>query len=336
MVLIMKKESKKVDRTRPEITVKPKDEFFIVIGKSGQHSFIALGVMQDNAPLLLARIGKTNNLSSNIDSNLKMGFKNIFYHTIAKLKGESLTFHGDISYAAYTINIEQYNQFLKLVGKIKKPEDPFFCYQVSKELASGTLKFKYEPVITTDVELDAKIAAIAGRTTYINELNTCRHTAIDLLQYTLGTDKISDKISRQYFMDLPCKSSFKSGISNENFYVFPLPPSMYPDKNPIQAKMLTKIFLRMEELIKKDPYGEETVDKFNALKKLYNEQAGLPNGDITQALVAIKNWKESNKDVISTLRSQSFFGKLFTKQSSTLSLTEDLINELEQTKNSPQ
>ncbi|KTC87752.1 hypothetical protein Ldro_1371 [Legionella drozanskii LLAP-1] len=66
----------------------------------------------------------------------------------------------------------------------------------------------------------------------------------------------------------------------------------------------------MEQLLKKDPYGENTIQKFEALKKLYNEQAGIPSNDIGEAFQSIQSWKADNRQSISPLRAQGFGGNL--------------------------
>ena len=84
----------------------------------------------------------------------------------------------------------------------------------------------------------------------------------------------------------------------------------------------------MERLLKKDTYGQNTIEKFEALKMLYQQQAGVPNGNIEDALVSIKQWKEDHKAVIIHLRDQSFFGKLFVSKSSTVAMADDIENSL--------
>ena len=158
--------------------------------------------------------------------------------------------------------------------------------------------------------------------------NTCRHTAIDLIEYTQGITHLTDNVSRFFFKALPVSAEFSYGKPDRYFYVFPLPPSAYEaDKNKII--LLSKIYQRMETLLKKDPYGENTIQKFEALKKLYNQQAGIPSDNIENALDSIQQWKEENKKIISQLRDQSFFGRLFVSTSSTQKMADDIENFLE-------
>jgi hypothetical protein len=132
-------------------------------------------------------------------------------------------------------------------------------------------------------------------------------------------------------MNLPFKAVFNSGTPDRHFYVFPLPPAAHEAE---QEKMLIliKIYKRMEQLLQKDPYGQNTIEKFEALKVLYQQQAGVPNGNIEDALFSIKKWKEDQKTVISHLRDQSFFGKMFVSKSSTVAMADDIENALEKAK----
>ncbi|ARG96921.1 hypothetical protein B6N58_04135 [Legionella micdadei] len=346
------------------IVVNQQDEFFIALGKktSGNinernHAFIMVGVMKEGKPILLGRLGKTNRVDPDIQTLIRLGqevetlgktnltrriqlkgkilkteiktcFKNCFFGTESELEEESLRLYGSISYAAYAITFEQYKQFLRIIPFVQKSQE-ISCFQpVDTQDDKIILEKKGFPYAENLNDANTQERDIVARACYLHPNNTCRHTGIDLIEYTLGIPHLTDNISRQFFVNLPVSANFSWGVPDRYFYVFPLPPDGYPADETKKA-ILTKIFRRMENLLKKDPYSENTIQKFEALKNLYNEQAGIPDNDIEQALKSIRIWKSTNHDVICQLRAQSFLGKLFVSTSSTKAMADDIEDALE-------
>ncbi|WP_347251997.1 hypothetical protein [Legionella sp.] len=340
------------------------DEFFIALGKKTlgekrHHVFVMLGVMKEGKPIFLARLGKSNIIDSDvralstsegalerlntleqtnqserlklrkeiIQGHIKVCMKMSFFHTEAELQNESLHPYGPISYSAYAIPYEQYKQFLKVIPFIQKITE-ISCYQPIEESDDTIIMEKrgFEPA--SDLNgANEQLQGIVERSHYLSLANNCRHTAIELTEYTLGISHLPDNVSR-FFTNLPVSANFSFGVPEEYFYVFPLPPDGFAASGEKKA-ILIQIYQRMENLLKKDPYGENTIQKFEALKKLYNEQAGIPNNDLQQALDSIKRWKTTYQDVVCQLRAQSLLGKLFVWTSSTKAMADDIEHTIE-------
>lgn len=305
-----------------ELVVDKKSEFFIALGKTGIHSFVMLGVMQAGEPKLLARVGKTILVDKD---PCKAIAKALFGYTDSELENESLTLWNNISYSAYAINYAHYQQFMKLTS-LAQGSRGLKCYQTVRE-DDDTYVMSFDLLAQTELaNASEREQAIVQRTKNLHVTNTCRNTAIDLVEYTQGT-QLSGNVSHTFFRDLPLSAVFNSGKPDRHFYVLPLPPAAH-EADQEKMVILTKIYKRMEQLLQKDPYGQNTIEKFKALKMLYQQQAGVPNGNIVDALNSIKQWKADHKAVISQLRDQSFFGKLFVSQSSTSAMADDIESSL--------
>jgi len=307
---------------RAQLVVNKSDEFFIAIATKGVHSFVMLGNMHHGKPRILARVGKVAAQSS--DSGCKIITKMVLLQTNAVLQEESIFPGGAISYAAYSINFQQYLQFTKAIG-VAMGEESISCYQpLSEEIDSLTLQYRQIARVEKATEQDEHLIA---STHGLSIANTCRHTAIDLIEYAQG-NRLSANVSRVFFRNLPVKTTFDYGEPQDYFYVFPLPPGAYKVDGQKTA-VLIKIYQRMENLLQKDPYGENTIAKFEILKSLYISQAGIAaSGSLDDALANIRQWKDENQDVISQLRQQSFFGKIFTTQSGTQAMATEIEHDL--------
>ncbi|KTC96857.1 hypothetical protein [Legionella feeleii] len=314
-------------------------DFFIALCQDSIHSFVMLGIMQDNKPKILARVGKTNavdkDYGGNFGSQCKLAMKQLFSQAEAELRKESLHPYGKISYAAYAISYNQYLQFTKLMALVHRKEadgkrsEAIRCYLPAREVG-GTSILQFREIIQQDEfgpENTEQERRIVASTHNLKITNTCRHTAIELIAYVLGINKLRDNISRFFFWGLPLATTFTGGDPADPFYVFPLPPVAYRAGKEKTA-LLTKIYTRMEALLTKAPYEQNTRDKFKALKELYIEQAGFSSNDnITDALISIHRWRATYKDVISQLRQQSFLGKMLTRKSSTEAMADEIESE---------
>lgn len=109
-----------------KITLDSDSQFFMSIAKEGQHSFVMLGVIQDDKPILLAKVGKGNlidrSFGTSCRSQCSMFGKVIGTHTDASLQDEGISttrqFSSKISYQAYDITYEQYLDFLAMTKAI--------------------------------------------------------------------------------------------------------------------------------------------------------------------------------------------------------------------------
>src|SRR5687767_8824083 len=94
----------------PVLTLSKNDEYFVAIAKQGIHSFMMLGVMQEGSPKLFARVGKTNDIDPNVNSQVVMTTKALGSGTLARIADEGIIRREGsvtpISYQAYAINYE--------------------------------------------------------------------------------------------------------------------------------------------------------------------------------------------------------------------------------------
>ena len=117
-------------------------------------------------------------------------------------------------------------------------------------------------------------------------------------------------MSRFFFYDLLLKNNFYPlRAADHPFYILPAPPGAHSVGRETKA-ILAKLYTRMHELLKKDPYGENTLAKFKALEQLYKQQAGNHTDDLPKMLTSIREWKKEYLDVIKSLRHQSMLGQL--------------------------
>ena len=295
------------------------DRFFISICKKGIHSFVALGVMQNDAPIVLARVGG-----------------GLCYKIIQSEGG--LYFPDSISYAAYSISYDQYLQFIDLLKLSSKKHDiNYSCYlpAVCEDRVVTLKRERITPQSEEPISVDRTKKEKITNASHITPFNTCRHTAIDFLEYTQDTNEATQHVSRFFFYDLLLKNHFhRDRAPDHPFYILPAPPGAH-HVGPETKVILTKLYSRMHELLTKDPYGENTRAKFHALEKFYKQQAGSPTDDLEVMLTSIRTWKEEYLVVIKPLRQQSIFGQFLhffnmTYKSSTESMADEIESSLAQ------
>ncbi|MDX2346028.1 MAG: hypothetical protein QNK11_04070 [Legionella sp.] len=310
------------------IHVNKNDEFFISVAMKKGHTFLLLGVVKNGQPTLLAKIGKVFNSDRKDLSTLEvLGLKAkcVFSSLDAKLQEENLSLDGKISYAAFSINYTQYLEFIASLSLTLRKNQMLAAYQEDKEESNGNITLKrYAVVQEDDVSIPQKIKPIIERSHTLSVNNTCRHTAVELIEYVLGISHLTDNVSRHYFMDLPLTAEFEKGKlkSGQHMHVLPVPPNK-------KQVVLMKIYTRMENMLKLDPNGEVTITKMEALTKLYEQQAAfLPECNLADALNNIREWKKYNQDLISTFRDKSFFGTCFVTRTATSAMADELETQL--------
>lgn len=107
------------------------NDFFLAIGKQNEHSFIMLGVIKDNSPYILARMGKTSyNIDPDLEKPCKTLGKLIGKGTLAILGNESFVIDKNkpinIAYQAYAINYDQTKEFLSLIRDIDQKQRQYY------------------------------------------------------------------------------------------------------------------------------------------------------------------------------------------------------------------
>lgn len=301
------------------------DEFFIAIAKQKNdvHSFVMVGVIQDNVPIILIKAGKHNSENGSCFSTESI----------------RLTYNKTINYTAYSINVDQYQQFIDLISGATQRFDleakyyaPIVTEENSSKMTVGFDTHRYATAPTSSQQ------RLLDKAEYLIPTNTCRHAALDTIEYIQKTNQARQYLSPFFFIDLLLENNFFNPFEEpvgrqptHPFYILPAPPHAH--NVDIETKIvLTKLYRRMHHLLKKDPYSECTQNKFKALKALYQQMANQPENDLNTLLATIQHWKQENHDTISPLRQQGLFGQLLNRLSITYqSSTEALADDLEKT-----
>ena len=325
-----------------DFVAKKSDEYFISIAKSGVHSFIMLGVVVDGQKKILTSVGKYTHRRLDL---FLLPFISVNSSLYDDRENQS---DAMINYSAYAITYQQALSFITLIVQINKQQNLHRAKNNINERFIGlfkpivptdnaqeteTVTFQYDSVnhqSKTDLDLDTN--TLCKKTQYLSKFNTCRHTGVDLLNYTRKSET-PYHVSRQYFLDLPVHTNLVGGVPNPMlpFYILPLPSTAFPHitANAESAKIMAKLYRRMEVIITLKSYAPTTETKFNKLKSLYNDLANpkeptannsaTPKEIVTSILDSLSAWRklEANKDVFQLRKTYFFIDDVFTRKSAT-------------------
>ncbi len=322
------------------ITVDKHSEFFICIAKDGIHSFLMLGVMDGKNPKLFARVGKGNKIDESFGTDfsqqLTMVQKALFSNTEATLDDEGITRRKpvDISYQAYSITYKQYLDFLKMTKNInihqrnkygamvipdKHSDDLTYSEEAVKKLRTGvscyvpqnnegkdSITFTYQTLNAEDSKQEEIISQqkkIIQRASTLDVSNTCRSTALDLLNYTLG---YTPDVATLFAVGLNYTTTLNAGVpSPATFYILPPPPNCFK-LSVTKMKILEVLYERLESIPKINPGAEGTRDKYDELKDLYKKISGEPDLPLNTLLDNIAVHRKKNNHIFNAHRGQSF------------------------------
>lgn len=306
--------------------------FFIAISKIGKHSFLMLGTYdRNNMGQLLCRVGKAG--IPDRESNPCSVMCNVFFSKVgSKLADEGITrsqqASKEINYQAYDITYDQYLKFVQILEEMQTDKNKFQCYKpisqdgdnvVLKYTSTRTLPHRENP---TDLKINE-----------LNINNTCRHTAIKLVEETQGSP-VSSLVSERFYIDLPYQTNLVYGKPSSEipFYVLPVSPAAFPDLTIEKKSLLNKLYLQMEHMLLIEPNSIPTQNKFNCLKDLYLDILG-PQKDLSldDLLSSILLWKKTNEPTLSVLRKTFFWDSFITRQSATMQLIDDIEHDLKLT-----
>ncbi|STX50640.1 Uncharacterised protein [Legionella busanensis] len=324
-----------------ELTFNKNDEYFLSIAKQEHHSFLMLGVIQNNTPTLLARVGKTNDIDPDIQKRFKPFYKNLTTGTLARLADERLTRKSaqkdDITYQAYTITYEQMKEFLDLIAYIeekqltneeiknainktykkKSKKEEIQAYIPIQEVRANNLttnsnqvvfEFKklreYEAPKNISLQNLGPAPQIVNNMNRINVSNTCRHSAVDILESVLH---YKTNASKQFFIPLSYHTKLIGGIPDkQSFYILPPPPTSYKPLTTHQLNTLNKLYGRLKKIPKLHCHDLKTRMKFDELKDLYNRIAGASKLSASDLLLEISRFENDKKDILFQQRSNHF------------------------------
>ena len=310
------------------ITINKKtDKFFISINKSGAHSFIMLGIYdQYKVKHLLSRVGKVAVTDENSASFIcvdesKFIAQAIFSTAKASLIDEGISrerlFLKKISYQAYDITYAQYLEFLRILEALQTPKNKFFSFVPDYEHGDQVfLTYRQVDHNVHKPNVDKIKKSVEG----LNLGNTCRHTAIELVQEVQHAP-ISSSISSIFIQDLPCKTQLEYGKPAKSipFYVLPMTPKTFSHLRGHKQWTLERLYELMERLVLQNQSSPKTQEKFACLKNFYNQliesEQPVP---LEHLLRSIQQWKERNKKALSTLRKTFFWDSFLDREAATL------------------
>jgi hypothetical protein len=336
-----------------DFNVSTKNDFYIAIAKQGIHSFIMLGVtLDDGSHRLIARVGKTDNLDPDFGNPLKMALKEAQSIALTRLASEGISRPLNreqpiIHYQAYAINFQQAQQCLELLHEIERTQlendalnaalnklkheehKRIFCYIPTAE--GDKITFKYKKLEDAFKESprssSPKVAEIAMGAQQLNLSNTCRTTALSILEEILG---FKTQVSTSFLVAPRYRTTLVAGQPHEQtFYILPLPPTAYPDVNKRQVAILTKLYQRLEAIPLAQGSDLKTKNKFEQLKKLYVKIAGENTLDAGTLLTKIKEHEAIASVHLYARRSSNWFTRFFNVPTTTEQVLSTIKTSLE-------
>ena len=337
-----------------DVTLKKKDEYFLSIAKQGTHSFMMLGVVVNDAPKLLARVGKRGEIDPGASSTFTIIKKAILTRILSRLADEGVFRRSghvsSINYQAYEINYEQVKEFLGMIYEIeeKQNQNPvirdaikrkygdegieqeaiecFVPIEESGDVVTFRLKKlnEYEFLATEELKVKINSEIISG-VQEININNTCRTSSKNIVESILGF--VTD-VSNYFFIALKHESKLIAGQpEKESFYILPPPPNC-ENISKKQNSILKKTYKRLEEMPKLNPNSPETRNKFNALRAMYKNIAGENKLSAKELLEKILEHEYKNQNSLFEKRSPNFFSRIFSISSSTKRMLDDMESNL--------
>lgn len=326
-----------------DMIVDKSDEFYIAIAKNEEgHSFIFAGVESNGENHLLARVGKVKVDDDSVcQFILKFGFSSIRSklddEKIYRNKGKRYA----INYIAYAISYEQYLGFIGLLQQIQEEKQRSFeCYKPIEENGK-TVKLQLmaeKTELTYQIETKPRANKIIEHTETLNCTNTCRHSALSLVNYVFDSEQATQNVSSQFFRDLPFHTTLvaNDGVefvehirkkevarqfvhpdANIPFYILPAPPSSFKNLDPLKRKVMTELYHQLEKMVHISPESQKTADKFSILKALYNEKMGINEESLSDFINSISTWRNTHRDELKTLRKTYFIDNFFTRETAT-------------------
>ena len=323
--------------TSPKNITLPRDsEFFIAIISQGLHCSIVLGANTKEGATVFLRSGKgVDAVAQTFSGKLCELWHFLTSSVKTKMLHESYfneEHERDIRYSAHAITytqLEKTLQYISNIGASQNEPDKFQCYQIENE-QDGNVVLKYGPVANPDSRLLDEDPT-AKNTLFFNYKNTCRHTAIDLLDKTHHTVADQAHLSKQFYSALPLATSFRYGKPDPTrpFLILPAPPNAY---DASRTKILSPLYKQLNSLLKDASKQEKTKVKFDKLKELYIECAQRPKEiPIIGLLAFIDKWREDNNQYMGLTRKRYFFDRLISRQSRTQKILSSLPQKLDKT-----
>jgi hypothetical protein len=252
---------------------KKTDEYFLAICRTGNHSFLAIGVKTPTNMLMLLRVGKYSDepacevlkffFGKTIDSYLKA-----HHHLLPRF------------YRAYSISYQQVLEFFQLIKEIDELQEKKNNKKKAYKHIQGWIPSEIngedkenicfnQSEINQFKSLTMELKNHEDLKNHTQELNlynnSCRTTALEISKYILG---FIPAVSRLFFISPSYKSIFKDTKLDPNFfYILPAPPNAYKNLSLKQKNVMESLYQRLESIPRLNPESEKTSQKFATLKK---------------------------------------------------------------------
>ncbi|CDZ79015.1 hypothetical protein BN59_03330 [Legionella massiliensis] len=322
-----------------EITVDKNSEFFIAICKLGVHSYVAAGVKERSGQhRFLGSFGKVGNPEKGGACTASKAIcSTLFSETDAFITNERVINYkeGDserrpawrtVRYKAYGITYRHYLQFLAHMAALSHEQEkalensrlPSSWYKLKAytpiEEDETTVGFKWGPLSIEDYEQELDVCPNEFHLAAFG--NTCRHSAIRLVEAARQTAGLGEGVSTTFFRELPLEADFGRGVVgvDHHFYILPLPPTSYPEIGDEKQAILVELYDRLDSMMLIAQDDPNSIEKFEELKKLYQETAGKVPDSIHDVIISIKEWESDHKDLIDTHRAWHFFSSTATRK----------------------
>jgi hypothetical protein len=314
------------------LIVNKNNEFFIALCQKKEHSYISMGVKDNNGnSQLLASFGKIGHLEStkaekeNITDMLKIAISElcglVFTHSSAIIQNEPVIAYeknngewyrpsnSEITYKAYAISYQHYVQLLHHMAAISRKQQIKFSAKPLKAYFPVMENDNFVKLEWENVDHEEEIQPLANDEFVTLSIgNTCRHSAIHLTEEARKTPDAGAGISSLFFKSPPLKAVFGQGyVQDRYFFVLPLPPNSFLQVNPEKLAILTELYQRLDEMVLIAQENEVSIRKFEKLKGLYKEIASEMPETILDVITAIENWENDHKELISTHRKKHWF-----------------------------
>lgn len=294
-------------------------EFFIALCNNGVHSFIAAGVKNEDQINILVSVGKQA-----IGKFSPENIINPHPHFAAAIKNEPFMLRDSyqmgaraqkevIRYKAYSIRYANYLNlldYLKEISMMQNNDAPLMAYCPSSH-SPMTLQWQSTHRFMMDHELPTENKDLPENGfEHLSLTNTCRHTALQLISQAMQLDKQDLHVS-SFFLKKPLLKTRFSGRTIDQsqypLYILPPPPSLFPNLTEDKAKILKRLYHRLEQL----PSGKQTnplvLQQFNELKALYLHLTDRHFISVRQLIHFIESWESEHKELISPPNRHHFF-----------------------------
>lgn len=305
-----------------DIILNENSQFYMGVIKRGIHSSVIVGAIDDNhSNHLLCCVGKTNDVDSlfergNPIKSCALALKQIVSYGNSRLVCENISSKkqsASCSYQAYRMTLAQVTEFYSLITEVisiqsiqypdlRKDAHIFKAYQNTND---NSVIFKYNKYsVQSSFRQNPKQEEYS---VFLNLhiTNTCRTTAVYLLERVL---KFSDQISKLFFIELDYKTELKYGVPDiNNFYILPMPPSMFKEATEEQKKTLELLYDRIKCLPRSNSALPITKEKFDILTELYDKLTSGLNSNTN--LVNLINSVINDNKTLFAHRNNNFFTK---------------------------